>query len=490
MCEKYPYRSVLENTLEHALAYLDNLDNSPVAASASLDLLRKNICKPLSDHGLPAGQVINELVADTQGGIMGSAGGRFYGWVIGGSLPAALAADWLTSTWDQNAATYSCGPAEAVVEEACGRWLKEILGLPEDASFALTSGCQMAHVTALAAARNGLLARKGWDVEKNGLFAAPEMRILSSDQLHGSITRATRLLGIGTQQVVGLPVNLQGKLEAETLEMALETNPDALTVVILQAGDLNMGAYDNFAELIPLAHRYNAWVHVDGAFGLWVNASPRYHHLLKGVEQADSWATDGHKWLNVPYDSGLAFIAHPDSHRKSMSYEASYITHNEGVREQKDWNPEWSRRGRGFAVYAALRQLGRKGVEDLINRCCVSAAHLVKGIAALQGAELIWQPDVNQGLVRFLDPHPEATQNDHDKFTDAVTAAVANSGEAFFSNTTWRGMRCMRVSVCNWQTGPEDVQRSIAAVADVLKNSGWGENSSKPTGFVDTNTFK
>lgn len=476
MSEKSAFRSVLANTLNHALHHLDNLNNAPVAANAGLDVLREKLCKPLSPHGLSAEQVIDELVADTQGGIMGSASGRFYGWVIGGSLPAALAADWLTSAWDQNAASYSCGPAEAVIEETCGRWLKDILGLPEYASFALTSGCQMAHVTALAAARNGLLARSGWDVEKWGLFGAPDIQILSSDQLHGSITRATRLLGMGVQNVVALPTNQAGKLEASTLELTLKKNPDTLTIVLLQAGDLNIGAYDNFEELIPLAHRYNAWVHVDGAFGLWVNASPRHQHFLKGVENADSWATDGHKWLNVPYDSGFAFIAHPEVHRNSMSYEASYITHNEGVREQKDWNPEWSRRGRGFAVYAALRQLGRQGIADLINASCESADNLVRGIAELPGAELVWRPDVNQGLVRFLDPHPDATQDDHDNYTDAVTEAVAKGGEAFFSNTTWRGRRCMRISVCNWQTNSEDIRRSVIAVADVLKKSGWHEH--------------
>ncbi|WP_028217759.1 pyridoxal phosphate-dependent decarboxylase family protein [Paraburkholderia oxyphila] len=473
MTEASPFRPALEHALKHALQYLENLKHSPVAASASAQNLRERLCKPLNFDGLAPEKVIDELVADTAGGIMGNAGGRFYGWVISGSLPAALAADWLTSAWDQNAASYSCGPAEAIVEEACGTWLKDLLGLPAQASFALTSGCQMAHVTALAAARNALLTRCGWQVERDGLFGAPPIRILSSDQFHGSITRATRLLGMGTQVVVGLPTNHAGQLETATLERALQEAPDVRTIVLLQAGDLNIGAYDSFAELIPLAHRYGAWVHVDGAFGLWANASPRYRHFLVGVEQADSWATDGHKWLNVPYDSGFAFVAHPDSHREAMSYEASYITHNDEVREQKDWNPEWSRRGRGFAAYAALRQLGRQGVATLIDACCESAHDLVMGIAALPGAELIWEPGVNQGLVRFLDPHPNAKQSDHDNYTDAIAEAVAKGGEAFFSNTTWRGMRCMRVSVCSWQTDSQDVARAIAAVARALEQIGW-----------------
>ncbi|PRC90803.1 Pyridoxal-dependent decarboxylase conserved domain [Solimicrobium silvestre] len=256
MSDTSSFRLVLERALSHSLAHLDNLEHSPVGASASLETLRDRLAKPLHNEAMPAEQVIDELVADTAGGIMGSAGGRFFGWVIGGSLPAALAADWLTSAWDQNAASYACGPAEAVIEEVCGAWLKDLLGLPSHASFALTSGCQMAHVTALAAARNALLARRNWQVERDGLFGAPKIRILSSDQFHGSITRATRLLGLGTGAVTGLPVNQAGQLEAATLEKALQDTPDTLTIVLLQAGDLNIGAYDSFAELIPLAHRY------------------------------------------------------------------------------------------------------------------------------------------------------------------------------------------------------------------------------------------
>ncbi|MES2015406.1 MAG: pyridoxal-dependent decarboxylase [Pseudomonadota bacterium] len=463
-----PFRAVLEQALAHSLSHLDSLDSAAVAASATLATLRERLDKPLNGESMAAEDVIDDLVRDTAGGITGNAGGRFFGWVIGGSLPAALAADWLTSAWDQNAASFSCAPAEAVIEEVCGAWLKDLLGLPAQASFALTSGCQMAHVTALAAARNALLVKRGWDVERDGLGGAPRIRVLSSDQYHGSITRATRLLGMGTGAVIGLPVNAAGQLDAATLESALLDAPGQPTIVLLQAGDLNIGAYDSFADLIPLAHKHGAWVHVDGAFGLWANASARHKHLLTGVEQADSWATDGHKWLNVPYDSGFAFVADPEPHRKAMSYEASYITHNDQVREQKDWNPDWSRRGRGVAAYAALRQLGRDGVASLVERCCAHAHAIVIGIAALPGAELVWEPVINQGLVRFIDLRPGAGDADHDTWTDAVTDAVVASGEAFFSNSTWRGKRCMRVSVCNWQTSASDVERTIAAVAKVL----------------------
>ena len=459
-----PFRPVLERALTHSLAHLDGLEHTPVGATATLESLRERLAKPLNAQGMAAEAVIDDLVADTAGGITGNAGGRFYGWVIGGSLPAALAADWLTAAWDQNAASYGCAPAEAVIEEVCGAWLKDLLGLPAGASFALTSGCQMAHMTALAAARNALLTRAGWNVERDGLFGAPRIRILSSDQYHGSITRATRMLGMGTASVTGLAANAAGQLDAATLERALHDDADALTIVLLQAGDLNIGAYDKFAELIPLAHKHGAWVHVDGAFGLWVNASARHRHLLAGVELADSWATDGHKWLNVPYDSGFAFVADTRAHRAAMSYEAHYITHNDLVREQKDWNPDWSRRGRGVAAYAALRQLGREGVAELVERCCEAAHGIAIGIAALPGAQLVWEPSINQGLVRFLDP-----AGAHDARTDAVCEAVVAGGEAFFSNTTWRGKRCMRISVCNWQTSKSDVARAVAAVASAIE---------------------
>lgn len=469
MSDASAFRPALELALHHALTHLDNLEHQPVAAQATLDTLRQRLAKPLNDEPMQAERVIDELVADTAGGIVGSAGGRFFGWVVGGSTPAALGADWLTSAWDQNAASYACAPAEAVVEEVCGEWLKDLLGLPEGASFAITSGCQTAHVTALAAARHALLEQRGWNVERDGLFGAPRIRIVSSDQFHGSVTQAARLLGMGTGCVQGLPTNAVGQLEPATLEAALQEAPDTPTVVLLQAGDLNIGAFDPFSELIPIAHRHRAWVHVDGAFGLWANACGRYRHLLAGVERADSWATDGHKWLNVPYDSGFAFVAHSASHRAAMAHHASYVSYNELVREQKDWTPVWSRRGRGFATYAALRELGRGGVAALVERCCEAARAIAAGIAAHSGVQLVWEPTINQGLVRFLDPRPAATETDHDAWTDAITAAVLAAGEALFSNTTWRGKRCMRISVCNWQTSARDVERAIAAVSGVLQ---------------------
>lgn len=462
------FRDALNVAFDRAVFHLEHLDESSAAATAGPATLRKQIDKPLAQKGLPPSQVIEELARDVQGGLLGSAGGRFFGWVIGGALPAAVAADWLTSAWQQNAALYACAPAAAIVEETVGGWLKDLLGLPAQASFALVTGCQLAHVTCLAAARHALLTKHGWDVERQGLYGAPPIRILSSTERHGSFERAVRLLGFGTSHIKLLETDDQSRLLPEALEDALQNDSGVPTLLLLQAGDINIGAYDSFETLIPIAKRYGAWVHVDGAFGLWAGASPRLRHLVKGIETADSWATDGHKWLNVPFDSGFAFVADADAHRASLSLRAVYLTHAADARDQMDWNPEWSRRARAFPAYAALRQLGREGVADLIERCCRHAYEIVTGIGELKGAEVLWKPTINQGLVRFLDQRPRATQEDHDRRTDEVIAAILKTGEAFFGGTTWRGRRAMRVSVCNWQTSDADVQRVVRAVARVL----------------------
>jgi len=468
MTRPSPFKPALERAVGYALSHLESLDQLPVCASATLDELRARLDRPLTEEGSDAVTVIDELVRDATGGILGSAGARFFGWVIGGSLPAALAADWLVSTWDQNAAIHACGPAVAVMEEIAGKWLNDLLALPPHASFAFTTGSQLAHVTALAAARHAVLDRCDWDVERRGLAGAPPIRILSSAERHGSIERAVRLLGLGTENTIDLPVDSTGRLTVDALATALDATPRVPTIVVLQAGDLHLGAFDSFKELVPLAHRYGAWVHVDGAFGLWVNVSSKHRHLLEGVEHADSWTTDGHKWLNVPYDSGYVFVADPEAHLKSISHRTSYTTIVEGARDQIDWNPEWSRRARGVTTYAALRQLGRQGIADLIDRTCHYARVLVTRLGDLPCAQVVWTPTINQGLVRFLSPKPDAAAVNHDARTDEVIARVVERGEAFFGGTTWRGARCMRVSVCNWQTSDTDIERAVAAVKKVL----------------------
>jgi glutamate/tyrosine decarboxylase-like PLP-dependent enzyme len=457
------YRLTLEATTRLAIEYLEGLDQRPVAARMHGAQLRERMECQLSNGGLPAEQVIAELVRAADPGIVGSTGGRFFAWVIGGALPSALAADWLTATWDQNAALAASGPAAGLVEEIAGGWLKEVLGLPAEASFAFVTGCQMAHVTCMAAARHALLEKCGWNVEEQGLSGAPHIRILSSDQRHGSFERAVRLLGLGTASVEYLETDSDGRLALDALAEGLARST-APTIVLLQAGEINTGVCDPFAELTPIAHQHGAWVHVDGAFGLWAAASPRYRPLVEGVGLADSWATDGHKWLNVPQDSGYAFVRHPEPHRASVSHRASYLIHDAEMRDQMDWNPEWSRRARGFSTYAALRELGRDGVIALVDGCCARASAMVDGIGRLPGAQVLWRPSLNQGLVRFLDP----SGADHDRRTDDVIGAINASGEAFFGGTTWRGMRAMRVSVCNARTTSHDVERAIRAVEAVL----------------------
>jgi glutamate/tyrosine decarboxylase-like PLP-dependent enzyme len=458
----------LERAFHHARRYLASLDERPAAAPAGADALRRGFFRDLPDEGCDPAEVIDELVAAAEPGLHGNAGGRFFGWVIGGVLPAALGADWLTSVWDQNATAFAVSPAGAIVEEAVGVWLKDLLGLPAGASFALVTGCEMAHVTCLLAARNGLLAQRGWDVERQGLFGAPRIRIVTSDLHHPTLDRAARFVGFGADAIVNLPAGEDGTLPPDALAAALEG--EGPTIVVLQAGELNTGAFDDFQALVPIAHRAGAWVHVDGAFGLWCAASPGRRRLVEGVEAADSWATDAHKWLNTPYDCGLAFTAHPDAHRASMQQHASYMAVSP-ARDQSLWTPEYSRRARGFAVYAALRELGRKGLADLIDRTSEHCRALTYGIGALEGAEQLSDPKINQGLVRFLDLSPHAAPEDHDRRTEAVIRAVCASGKAFFGPVTWRGMRAARVSVCNWRTTGADIERTIAAVAAALRDS-------------------
>jgi glutamate/tyrosine decarboxylase-like PLP-dependent enzyme len=455
---------VLARAHVHAAAFLRGLPERPVAARADAATLRERLCGTLPEGPSDPAAVIDQLAQDVQDGLLGSPSGRFFGWVIGGTLPVAIAADWLTAAWDQNAAAYALSPAAAVIEEACGAWLKELLGLPAGASFALVTGCQMAHVTALAAARHKLLAARGVDVEQDGLCGAPRLRVLTSPSRHESVLRAVRLLGLGAGCVAIVPADESGRLRMDQLAQVL--HPDQPTILLLQAGDLDTGSYDPFAEACRLAHAAGAWVHVDGAFGLWAAASPAHRHLLRGVERADSWATDGHKWLNLPYDVGFVFVADPAAHRASFAQATAYAQLVTDTRRQLEWNPEWSRRARGFAVYAAIRALGRQGIADMIGRSCAHAAALVDGLGRLPGVELLARPVINQGLVRFLD-----RGGDHDARTDAVVQAVQRSGGAWFGATTWRGMRAMRVSVCNWRTSDDDVASSIEAVREAMQHS-------------------
>ncbi|MGZ6019186.1 MAG: pyridoxal phosphate-dependent decarboxylase family protein [Phenylobacterium sp.] len=462
-----PTRDALTRAAEHAFAWLDGIDTRSVATTATLEEMRARLGRPLADRGVPPVRVIDDLVADTEGGILGSQSGRFFGWVIGGGLPAAMAADWLTTAWDQNAGIHACGPAASVVEEVAAGWLKELFGLPDETSVGFVTGTQMAHSTCLAAARHAVLRDRGWDVEAKGLTGAPAIRILANADRHGSVDRAVRFMGLGSDNIIPLPVDEAGCVAPEGLRAALAQDQGP-TIVVLQAGELNRGAFDPFGELAPMARAAGAWTHVDGAFGLWARATPTHRGLAAGIELCDSWTTDAHKYLNVPYDSGLAFVRDARAHRAAMTLATSYLPAGGAARDQIDWNPEFSRRARGFALYAALRELGRDGVADLVDRTCRYAQAITAGIGALAGAEVVTSSHLNQGLVRFLSPKAGATEAEHDARTDQVIAAINAGGEALFGGVTFRGRRCMRVSLCNWRTTEADVARTVEAARAVL----------------------
>lgn len=441
--------------------YLDSLDTRPVASRGTPAEMRSLLPARLPERGMPASIVVRAIAAAAEPGLTASAGGRFFAWVKGGALPAALATDIMCSGWDQNAVLASTSPAGAVLEEVAGKFLLEALRLPDDASYAFVTGCQMAHTTALAAARHAVLARKGWDVEEKGLQCSPVIRVLANSHYHSSVTRALRLLGLGSECVVPLGTGPAARVAPDVLRKALAQEPDAPTIVILNAGDLNIGACDDFAALCPIAHAAGAWVHVDGAFGLWANASPRMAPLVNGVELADSWATDGHKWLNTPYDCGMAITRDPAAHSAAMRMTADYLTSGGPVRDPMDFTPEWSRRARALPALAALMELGRDGLAAMIERCCDHAAAIYDGIAALPGATGIARPTMNQGLIRF-------DAGDGANISDAIIAAINASGEAFVSGGSWDGERVMRISVCGWNTNAADVARTVDAAGEAL----------------------
>jgi glutamate/tyrosine decarboxylase-like PLP-dependent enzyme len=460
----------MSKALEHAFSaskeWIAGLNQQPVTSTASRDELISRFGGTLPKKGMSPELVVSELIENASDGMLGSAGGRFFAWVIGGGLESALAADWLVSTWDQNAAAYACSPAASVIEEIAGEWMKELLDLPRDASFAFTTGCQMAHMTSLAAARFAVLKKHGWNVEDDGLFSAPKVHILTNEEKHGSIERAIRYLGFGRKAIINLETDDAGRVTTKALSNALSLVHGPV-ILVLNAADLNIGACDPFKELIPIAHQAGAWVHIDGAFGLFARTSRQYRHLVEGVELADSWATDAHKWLNVPFDCGVAIIRDREAHCAAMTLSTSYVENHAAARDQLDWNPEWSRRARGIPVYAALKELGREGVEELIDRCCTFCAQLIEGISKLPGAVVVFKPVLNQGLIRFEQAGDSGESND--AFTDLVVQKINATGEAFFSGTTWRGRRAMRVSVVNWRTTEEDIKRTIAAVALIIQ---------------------
>ncbi|HJV22991.1 MAG TPA: pyridoxal-dependent decarboxylase [Holophagaceae bacterium] len=457
----------LRLAFEASLAFRQGLPDRPVGAQATLAELRAALGRPLPEAGLPAAQVLAELVQDASPGLVAEPGPRYFGFVIGGSSEAAMGADWLTTAWDQNSGLYATSPALAVVEETCARWLVDLLGLPTGSSVGFVTGCQMAHVTCLAAARHELLRRAGWDVEQEGLQSSPHLHVVVGDEVHVTVPRALRFLGLGAGRMIRVPVDGQGRMIPAALEKTL-AGLEGPTLVCAQVGNVNTGAVDPMEAIADLCEARRAWLHVDGAFGLWAAAVPGMRASLRGVERADSWATDAHKWLNVPYDSGLALVKDPAAHRAAMTVSAAYLIQQEGdaARDAVDWVPEFSRRARGFPIYAQLRTLGRRGVAELVAGSCRLARRAAEGLSRIPGAEVLNEVVLNQVLVRF---HPK-DGGDADAFTRRVVEGVQAEGTCWLSGSTWHGMAVMRVSVSGQDTTEDDIDRSVAAIRGVVGN--------------------
>jgi glutamate/tyrosine decarboxylase-like PLP-dependent enzyme len=440
-------RHLLQTAAALAVDYLDGLATRAVAPTpAALERLR-TFDRPFPDGPADAAAVLQELHAVASPATIASAGGRFFGFVVGGSLPAALAASWLASAWDQDAGLAVLGPGAAALEAVALRWLLEALHLPAGSAGGFVTGATMANFTALAAARHALLERVGWDVEARGLFGAPPLTVVVGDEVHVSLLKALGLLGLGRERVVRVPADAQGRIRVDQLPSL-----DERTIVCLQAGNVNTGASDPVGEIARVAHRVHAWVHVDGAFGLWAAAAPARAHLVGGVREADSWALDAHKWLNVPYDSGIALCRDPAALQGAMATAAAYLVRGAG-REPDAYTPELSRRARGVEIWAALAALGRAGLAELVERCCRHATRFAQGLRAA-GYEILNEVTLNQVLVSF----------GADAATRAVIAAVQADGTCWCGGTVWHGRAAMRISVSSWATTTEDVERSLAVM--------------------------
>jgi len=441
-------RRLLESAAERAITYLEGLDDRPVAPSAAAVVGLSALDEPLPERPTPPEEVIRQLDEVCSPATMAMAGPRFFGFVIGGSLPVALAANWLAGAWDQNSALYNVTPATAELERVALRWLLDLFGLPATCGGGFVTGATVANFTALAAARHGVLARAGWDVEADGLIGAPPVTIVVGDEAHPTLFKALGLVGLGRKRVVRVPADAQGRMQAGALPRL--SGP---TIVCAQAGNLHSGAFDPLPAICDWAHATDAWVHVDGAFGLWAAAVPALAGLTAGVAEADSWAVDFHKWLNVPYDSGIAIVRDANALRAAMAITAEYLPTDSPVRNPSDFTPELSRRARGVEVWAALRALGREGVIDLIERTRRHARRFAEGLTDA-GYEVLNEVALNQVTVVFGDAEQTAR----------VVAAIQADGTCYCGPTVWQGQPAVRISVSSWATTDEDVEQSLAAM--------------------------
>jgi glutamate/tyrosine decarboxylase-like PLP-dependent enzyme len=450
-------RKILERVLEEATGFLDGLPGRRVAARTDVDGVAAALRRPLPDEGAEPMEVIEELIAGAEPGVLAIPSGRFFGWVMGGVLPVTLAADWLTSTWDQNAGLLVSSPAAAGAEWVASEWLLDLLGLPANSAVGFVTGAMIANFTCLAAARHDVLRRAGWDVERDGLHGAPPVTVIVGEERHETVDVALRFLGLGEGRSIAVPADDQGRIRLDALADTLAEAGNNPVIVCLQAGNVHSGAFDPIAAAVDLAHQHGAWVHVDGAFGLWAAASAQYRHLVAGAERADSWASDAHKTLNVPYDSGLAIVAKAEAMYAAMGAHAAYLIQDERP-DPFSTVPEFSRRARGFTVWAALRSLGRRGVAEMVERFCRHARRFAAGLAEMDGVRVVNDVVFTQVCVSF----------GTDEATREVAARLLKDGTAWMTPSTWHGQAVLRISVSNWRTTEEDVDRTLAAVRGVL----------------------
>jgi glutamate/tyrosine decarboxylase-like PLP-dependent enzyme len=439
---------LLSFAADRAHQYLESLAQRRVAPSAAAIDQLSRFDVPLQNHSIDPHDVIEELDGGVTPATMAMAGPRFFGFVIGGSLPAALAADWLVSAWDQNTGLYNSTPGTSHIEQVALRWLLDVLRLPAESAGAFVTGTTVAHIAALAAARHAVLDKVGWNVEADGLFGAPPISVVVSDEAHPTLLKALGVVGLGRKRIISVPTDDQGRMRVDALPRL--SGP---AIVCLQVGNVNTGASDPISPICDYARAQDAWVHVDGAFGLWARAAPSRAHLAEGVERADSWATDGHKWLNVPYDSGIAIVRDADALRASMAVTAEYLPTATDRRNPSDYTPELSRRARGISVWAALRSLGRSGLSELVERNCRQARRFA-GALTEAGFEVLNDVVLNQVLVSFGDA----------ECTKRVIAAIQEDGTMWAGETVWQGRTAMRISVSSWMTTDEDVERSLEAI--------------------------
>ena len=440
--------AILDDAARRARAYLAGLDSRAVAPDPDAVAALRELDEPLPALPSDAGATLALLDRAVSGATLATAGRRFFGFVIGGALPEALAANWLAGAWDQNAGLYASTPGVSHLEIVALRWLIELFELPAASGGAFVTGATVANFTALAAARNAVLARANWNVEADGLFGAPPITVLTGQEAHPTLLKSLGMLGLGRARIVRVPVDGQGRMRPD--ELPPIAGP---TILCVQAGNLNTGAFDPFVPLIEHAHRAGAWVHVDGAFGLWAKATASLRHLADGLEAADSWATDAHKWLNVPYDSGLAFVREPQALQAAMAITAEYLPQPGAERNPSDFTPELSRRARGVEVWAALQTLGRAGIAEMLERNCRQARRFAAGLSA-KGYAILNDVVLNQVLVSFGD----------DARTRRVVARLQADGTCWCGITVWQGHTAMRISVCNWSTGDADVEQSLEAM--------------------------